>query len=90
VIQLIVDLFEAPARIRYAGAIAELIAAGVSIREAAEKLEIGEWAARDAAKTAQAMAAQGIADAYIRVESMPQRPPRWKPHSGRPDVFDAA
>lgn len=87
-VPIVVNLFKVPSRIQLAGPMAELMDGGASVREAAERLGIPVWKARDAVKTGKAMAERGLDDAYIRMTSMPSRPPRWTPRS-RPDVFDA-
>ncbi len=86
-IPVVADLFKVPSRVQLAQPMADLLAGGSTIAQAAKRLCIPLWKARGAAKTATAMAEQGLSDTYSRVRSMPARPPRWKPKS-RPDVFD--
>jgi len=86
-IPVVVNLFKVPSRVQLAQPMADLLAGGSTIAQAAKHLGIPLWKACGAAKTAKAMAEQGLSDAYSRVTSMPARPPRWKPKS-RPDVFD--
>jgi len=89
-VPLVVDLFKRPTRIRCAKAVYELVSGGLSIADAARRLSIPETSANRAFRTGKAMVEAGIGDPYIEVKSMPERPPRWRPQSDRPDVFDAA
>jgi DNA invertase Pin-like site-specific DNA recombinase len=87
-VPLIVDLFKPQKRFVHAAAVHELVHAGLTLREAGRRLGVPETTAQRALKTAEAMAAQGLNDPCVRVEAMPKRPPRWRPHVERPDVFD--
>jgi hypothetical protein len=62
-IPMVVDLFEVPGRIRYAKPVAELVADGVSIKEAGARLGIPAWIAEGAWHTSRRMAERGLDDA---------------------------
>ena len=87
--ELTVDLFKVPRRIRYAIPMFQLVRDGLTLAAAAHRLGIPETTGNKAYRTGRAMAELNLADAYVRVDSMPQRPKRWRPHSDRPDVFEA-
>lgn len=89
-IPLVVDLFKRPTRVQYAEAVYESVRGGLTIAEAARRLSIPETSANRAFRTGKAIADAGLEDAYVELKSMPERPGRWRPHSGQPDVFDAA
>jgi DNA invertase Pin-like site-specific DNA recombinase len=88
-IPLVVDLFKRPPRVVHAPAVYKMVSSGLSIADAARQLALPETTANRAYRTGKAMAEMGLEDAYVKVESMPKRPSRWRPHSNRPDVFDA-
>ena len=88
-ISLVVDLFHRQKRIVYALRILELVRSGMTKSDAARQLGLPETTATNAYKTGIAMEDQGLKDAYIKLDSMPDRPGRWTPKSDRPDVFDA-
>jgi site-specific DNA recombinase len=88
-VPLVVDLFKRPPRVVHAPAVYKMVSSGLTIAEAARQLALPETTANRAYRTGKAMTELGLEDAYVKLESMPKRPSRWRPHSNRPDVFDA-
>ena len=66
-----------------------MVRGGMTKTDAARQLGLPETTATNALKTGIAMEDQGLKDAYIKLDSMPDQPGRWTPRSDRPDVFDA-
>jgi hypothetical protein len=88
-VPMIIDLFKQPPRVTHALTVYGMVQDGLTIAETARRLGLPETTANRAYKTGKALTEQGLEDAYVMVESMPTRPSRWRPHSNRPDVFDA-
>ena len=87
---VVVDLFKVPKRIQYAKSMFELVHGGLTLADASRRLGLPETTGNKAYRTGKAMAEQGLDDAYTRVTDMPDRPGRWRPHTDKPDAFEAA
>jgi hypothetical protein len=72
---LAVDLFVPPSRVRHAQAVYKLVSGGLTIADAARRLDLPETTANRAYRTGKAMAELGLEDAYTEVKSMPDDRP---------------
>lgn len=84
-----IDLFKVPKRIVFAKRMFTLVHEGLTLADAAKRLGLPETTGNKAYRTGKAMAEQGLNDAYIEATDMPDRPGRWRPHTDKPDIFDA-
>ena len=87
-VPMVVDLFKRPPRVAHALTVHTMVRDGLTIAEAARSLGLPETTANRAYRTGKAMMEQGSQDAYVIVESIPNRPSHGRPHSNRPDAVD--